>query len=87
MGQVQFLIAGISATGKSHFGRWLAETHGFLHVDMELHDGDPYSWGWNRLRKEWNSFYDGSDRDGLIKKLKVTRLPLCSIGGSLQESF
>jgi hypothetical protein len=29
------LIAGIPAAGKSHFCAWLAENHGFVHVDPE----------------------------------------------------
>jgi len=29
------LIAGIPAAGKSHFCAWLAEHHGFVHVDPE----------------------------------------------------
>ena len=70
MGQIQILLAGISATGKSHFGHWLAETKGFLHVDMELPDGEPYSWGWHGLRAEWNAFCDGSHRNALMKVLK-----------------
>lgn len=70
MGKVQILIAGISGSGKSTFGRWLADTKGFIHVDMELPDTEPYSWRWNGLRKEWDAFYDGSDRDTLIKELK-----------------
>ena len=63
-------MSGVSATGKSQFGRWLAETKGFLHVDMELLDAEPYSWGWNGLREEWNVFCDGSDRNALIRQLK-----------------
>lgn len=29
------LLSGIPATGKSTYGRWLAETKGFVHVDVE----------------------------------------------------
>lgn len=29
------LIAGIPATGKSHFGRWLRREHGYVHVDID----------------------------------------------------
>jgi hypothetical protein len=76
MGQVQILIAGISATCKSHFGQWLAETKGFLHVDMELPDAEPYSWGRNGLRKEWDVFCDGSDRGALIRELKGRTAPV-----------
>lgn len=70
MGQVQILIAGVPASGKSSFGRWLADTKGFVHVDMGLGDSTQYRWGWNGLRNEWNAFCDGSDRDRLITQLK-----------------
>ncbi len=30
------LVAGMPASGKSHFGRWLEAEHGFIHVDAEL---------------------------------------------------
>ncbi|MGA3353689.1 MAG: hypothetical protein ABSD85_10955 [Acidimicrobiales bacterium] len=29
------LIAGIPGTGKSGFSRWLADTHGYLHVEVD----------------------------------------------------
>jgi hypothetical protein len=29
------LLSGIPAAGKSHFGRWLEETHGYVHLDVE----------------------------------------------------
>jgi shikimate kinase len=32
--QILFL-AGVPATGKSSYGRWLEENHGFIHVDVE----------------------------------------------------
>ncbi len=29
-------LAGIPASGKSHFGNWLEKTQGYLHIDAEL---------------------------------------------------
>jgi hypothetical protein len=29
------LVAGIPATGKSHFGRWLSQEYKYVHVDIE----------------------------------------------------
>lgn len=43
-------IAGIPASGKSHFGRWLAARHGYLHVDAEL----PNELEQAGLRRLWN---------------------------------
>ena len=79
------LIAGISATGKSSFCNWLAEKKGFIHVDMELPDDEPYSWRSNGLRDERNAFCNGSDRAKLLRALKA-RTPAVSIGDS-PESF
>lgn len=70
MEKVQLLIAGIPASGKSTFGKWLADTKGFLHVDMELPDTEPYSWGRNGLREEWEAFWKGLDRDSFIREIK-----------------
>ena len=70
MRTIQILIAGMPATGKSCFGKWLADTKGFIHVDMELSDNEPNSLGSNNLREEWNLFCDGSDRDRLLRAVK-----------------
>lgn len=32
------LICGLPATGKTTFGEWLHNTHGFLHLDLEMRD-------------------------------------------------
>jgi hypothetical protein len=34
------MLSGIPATGKSTYGRWLAETNGVLHLDLENGDLD-----------------------------------------------
>ncbi|MGA2529829.1 MAG: hypothetical protein ABSG36_11780 [Acidimicrobiales bacterium] len=31
----QLLIAGLPGTGKSEFSRWLKETHGYLHIEVD----------------------------------------------------
>jgi hypothetical protein len=54
MDKVQILIAGIPASGKSTFGKWLAKTHGFIHVDMELPQTDPSSLRAMGLESEWD---------------------------------
>jgi hypothetical protein len=70
MKKVRLLIAGIPATGKSRFGKWLARAKGFEHIDIELCDREPDSWGYHGLRKEWNEFCGGSDRDKLPRTLE-----------------
>ena len=45
MAEPVLLICGIPGCGKSTFGRWLEETHGFLHVDMEASGLDRHGLG------------------------------------------
>lgn len=35
-------IAGVPATGKSWLGQWLAEEHGYIHIDAERDDGTDF---------------------------------------------
>lgn len=42
------LVSGVPATGKSTFGRWLAENRGFVHIDVENGGFDRY-----RLAQAW----------------------------------
>src|SRR6202035_927008 len=35
----RIFLAGIPASGKSHFGAWLEATHGFVHIDAEIVGG------------------------------------------------
>jgi len=51
MAKPVLLISGIPGSGKSTFGRWLEETHGFLHVDMEAGGLDRHG-----LRPSWEQF-------------------------------
>ena len=32
------LICGMPTSGKTNFGNWLRDTHGWLHLDLELAD-------------------------------------------------
>jgi hypothetical protein len=34
-------IAGVPATAKSAYGKWIEEKHGFIHVDVEEHQTSP----------------------------------------------
>jgi hypothetical protein len=48
------LICGMPASGKTTFGNWLRDTHGFLHLNLELKDslvanGLPSFWPEQRL--------------------------------------
>jgi hypothetical protein len=39
MTQPHLFVAGVPATGKSWLGQWLAEKHGYLHIDAERDGG------------------------------------------------
>lgn len=43
-------LAGIPASGKSYFGRWLEAEHGYLHIDAEI----PNELERLSLRDSWN---------------------------------
>lgn len=54
-GIVIWLILGLSGTGKSSFGQWLAAERGFLHLEIDPPAGDGIDL--EGLRPEWNEFY------------------------------
>src|ERR1017187_9558778 len=70
MDKIQILIAGIPASGKSTFGKWLAKTHGFIHVDMELPDTGPGGLKALGLGSEWKAFLLETDSDSFLKSLR-----------------
>ena len=59
------LLSGIPGAGKSHFGQWLEDNHGYVHVDVEK-DGrlDTY-----HLIDDWNSCFTSPDVGPFVKSL------------------
>src|SRR5207245_4457167 len=57
--------SGIPGAGKSHFGQWLEDNHGYVHVDVEK-DGrlDTY-----HLIDDWNSCFTSPDVGPFVKSL------------------
>ena len=59
------LICGLPATGKTTFGDWLRDTHGYLHLDLESRaclasNGLPHFWPeriWNLDESELTAFF------------------------------
>lgn len=45
-------IAGVPATGKSSFSQWLAEKHGYIHIDAEKAGGADFDQA--GVRSEWD---------------------------------
>jgi hypothetical protein len=70
MDKVQILIAGIPASGKSTFAGWLAETKGFIHIDMELPDTELSSLKRMGFEREWDACWRTGDAAGFLKALK-----------------
>ena len=49
-------LAGVPATGKSWLGRWLAEKHGYVHIDAERDNGIDFDRA--GLRPEWHELVE-----------------------------
>jgi hypothetical protein len=60
--QVLILLAGIPATGKSEFARYLAREHGFAHYDLECY---PRGWPHPELKQTWDA-----DRTAFVSQLR-----------------
>ena len=58
---LSILVCGIPASGKSTFGRWLHETHGFGFVELEARPDAQTSLDQNGLRDAWEQFWTGQD--------------------------
>ena len=70
MEKIQILIAGTPASGKSTFGKWLADTKGFIYVNMELPDTEPGSLKQMGLGSEWDAFWRGTNSESFIRAVK-----------------
>jgi hypothetical protein len=70
MEKIQILIAGIPASGKSTFGKWLADTRGFIYVNMELPDPEPGSLKQMGFGSEWDAFWRGTDSERFMRAVK-----------------
>jgi len=57
----------VPATGKSHFGRWLSEQHGYAHVDIEKDDVRRLL----GLRHVWDIFTNSGDLLPLVAALRT----------------
>jgi hypothetical protein len=60
--QVVILLAGIPATGKGEFARYLAREHGFAHYDLECY---PRGWPHQELKQTWDA-----DRAAFVSQLR-----------------
>jgi hypothetical protein len=65
------LLAGVPASGKSHFGRWLEEQHGVLHLDVE-EAGRLAALG---LESSWNRCFQAGDPTLFVAQVKSLDRP------------
>ena len=66
------LIAGMPATGKTHFGEWLEAERGYVHVDAEVH-GHLERVGVHGL---WNGARETGDATALASALRSLANPV-----------
>jgi hypothetical protein len=64
-------IAGVPATGKSWLGQWLAEKHGYIHIDAERDRGADLEGA--GVRNEWNQLISTGRAGTFVKAIR--RLP------------
>jgi shikimate kinase len=72
MGYPLVLLAGIPASGKSHFGRWLEEQRGFLHLDVEK-DGRLATL---RLEGAWTRCFEMQDVTTFVSQIRAMNRPV-----------
>jgi hypothetical protein len=72
MAKPLLFIAGWPASGKSHFGRWLAATHGYVHLDADQ-DTSLYT---GELGREWDRWLRDCDATRLSRALRQWPQPV-----------
>ena len=67
-------VAGVPATGKSWLGKWLAEKHGFIHIDAEVAGGADF----DRMvvRNEWNELISTGRAPRFVKAIQKLGVPV-----------
>src|SRR6267142_5764594 len=67
-------VAGIPATGKSWLGQWLAENHGYIHIDAERDSGADF----DRvgIHKQWDDFILRGRADKFVSALRKLPKPV-----------
>jgi hypothetical protein len=71
-GKALLLIAGIPATGKSHFGQWLSREHGYVHVDVEKACRLEIL----GLRATWDACFQSGDASPFVADLRALGSPV-----------
>jgi hypothetical protein len=67
-------VAGVPATGKSWLGEWLAEQHGYLHIDAERGDGADFDKA--DVHEEWDDLVFTGRAGRFIAAINQQRSPV-----------
>ncbi len=67
-------IAGVPATGKTWLGNWLAETHGYVHINAEKDDGIDFDVA--GVHDEWEQLVTTGRAETFVAALRGIDRPL-----------
>jgi len=67
-------LAGVPATGKSWLGPWLAEEHGYVHIDAEKCGGIDFDRA--GLRREWNELVEAGRATSFLAAVGRLAMPV-----------
>jgi hypothetical protein len=69
-----FFLAGVPATGKTWVGRWLAENHGYVHIDAEKNIGADFDKV--GMHEEWNKLIATGRASAFVASLRGKGKPV-----------
>jgi hypothetical protein len=67
-------LAGVPATGKSWLGQWLAEEHGYVHIDAERNSGADFDRA--GIHKEWDELILTGRATKFAKAIRALQKPV-----------
>jgi hypothetical protein len=70
----ELFIAGVPATGKSWLGRWLAENHGYVHIDAERDNGADLDRA--GVHPEWDDLLSTGRATKFVRAIKSLQDPV-----------
>jgi putative component of membrane protein insertase Oxa1/YidC/SpoIIIJ protein YidD len=70
----QLFIGGVPATGKSRLGQWLAENHGYVHIDAEIDKGVDFDKA--GVHSEWDDLISTGRATKFVKAIGRLRSPV-----------
>ncbi len=68
MSSFGLFVAGVPATGKSWLGQWLAENHGYVHIDAERDGGADFDRA--RIHSDWDDLISTGRARRFVKAVR-----------------